>query len=183
MLHSFLYIRCCTLPRTRSSMTCDNTLTTVLLPIRARAMEAAERMKSPAKIAWNRVQKTWQPHPHDTWSDKIEKKKKTRRWFYFSYLFFTPHFIDSFLSSTFIWSVYNIVMHQAGGVDHLWDHSYGPLSRQQISAEDRLQEVRWHKTPDYDSYNNSRFLYHVVSSNSLQPVCHRPHVHKAITVT
>ena len=39
------------LPLTRSSMTCDSTDTTVLLPIRASAIEAAERMKSPARIA------------------------------------------------------------------------------------------------------------------------------------
>lgn len=42
------------LPRTRSSMTWDKTFTTVMLPIRAKAIEAAERIKSPAKIAWKR---------------------------------------------------------------------------------------------------------------------------------
>lgn len=40
------------LPLTRSSMTCANTFTTVMLPMRARAMEAADRMKSPAKMAY-----------------------------------------------------------------------------------------------------------------------------------
>lgn len=43
-----------TVPRTRSSITWDNTFSTVLLPMRAKAKEAAERMKSPAKIAWKR---------------------------------------------------------------------------------------------------------------------------------
>lgn len=42
------------LPRTRSSVTWDKTFTTVMLPIRAKAIEAAERIKSPAKIAWKR---------------------------------------------------------------------------------------------------------------------------------
>lgn len=39
------------LPRTRSSMTCDSTDTTVVFPMRANAMDAADRMKSPARIA------------------------------------------------------------------------------------------------------------------------------------
>lgn len=39
------------LPRTRSSMTCDSTDTTVVSPIRANAMDATDRMKSPARIA------------------------------------------------------------------------------------------------------------------------------------
>lgn len=39
-------------PRTRSSITWDKTFTTVMFPIRAKAMDAADRMKSPTKMAW-----------------------------------------------------------------------------------------------------------------------------------
>lgn len=50
-------------PRTRSSITWDKTLTTVMFPIRAKAMEAADRMKSPAKMAWKEKQKVRFNHP------------------------------------------------------------------------------------------------------------------------
>lgn len=50
-------LKCYIIPLTRSSITWDNTFTTVMLPIRAKAMEAADRMKSPAKIAWKGTKK------------------------------------------------------------------------------------------------------------------------------
>lgn len=50
-------------PRTRSSITWDKTLTTVMFPIRAKAMEAADRMKSPANMAWKEKQKVIFNHP------------------------------------------------------------------------------------------------------------------------
>lgn len=70
-------------------------------------------------------------------------------WYYCPYLFFTPHLIDRSLSPSFIWSIYNVIMHQAGSVDHFWDHGYGPLPWEQISAEDKrthVQEVSRNKT-------------------------------------
>lgn len=76
--------------------------------------------------------------------------QESRNWANFTYFFFTPYFIDGSLSSSPIWSIYDVVMHQAGSVDHLWDHRYGPLSWEQVPTEgkdhDRLQEVRWLKT-------------------------------------
>lgn len=45
------------LPRTKSSITWANSDTTAVFPIRARAMDAAERIKSPARTAWKKKNK------------------------------------------------------------------------------------------------------------------------------
>lgn len=60
-----------------------------------------------------------------------------------SYLSFAPHIIDGSLPPSLIRPVYHVVVHQAGGVDHFGDHSDRPLPREQISGEDRQQDVRW----------------------------------------
>lgn len=113
-----------------------------------------------------------------SWEDEISRQdglevRKTsyihsffwrERWadLYSPYLFFTPNFIDGSLSPSFIWSVYNVIMHQAGSVDHFWDHSYGPLPWKQITRGQRPTTDcrKWDeiKTLDYASYNNIKLL-------------------------
>lgn len=60
-------------------------------------------------------------------------------WFY---LLFTPNFIDGHLSPPPVGPVYDIIVHQAGGVDHLRDHGNGTLSWQQIAAETRAHMLK-----------------------------------------
>lgn len=62
--------------------------------------------------------------------------------FHFSHFLFTPNVVDGSLPPPLIRTVYDVIMHQAGGVDHFGDHGDGPLPREQIPADDRLQEVR-----------------------------------------
>lgn len=58
-------------------------------------------------------------------------------WFQSAHLLFTPNFIDGCLSPPPVGPVYDVIVHQAGGVDHLRDHGDGALPWQQIAAEDR----------------------------------------------
>lgn len=60
-------------------------------------------------------------------------------WFY---LLFTPNLIDGHLSPPPVRPVYDIIVHQAGGVDHLRDHGNGTLSWQQIAAEIRAHMLK-----------------------------------------
>lgn len=77
-------------PLTRSSMTWDNTLTTVMFPIRANAIEAVDRMKSPTKMAWNKLKKK-----NHTFILSLKKafcsKTASRIFFHLSLTFFSPH--------------------------------------------------------------------------------------------
>lgn len=117
-------------PRTRSSITWDKTFTTVMFPIRAKAMEAADRMKSPTKMAWKRKHSCRRFRPHE---------EKEGPGFRFSYFSLPPDLVDGSLPPPLIRTVDHVIVHEAGSVDHFWDHSYGSLTREQISEGDGVK--------------------------------------------
>lgn len=120
-------------PLTRSSITWDSTLTTVMFPIRANAMEAADRMKSPAKMAYER-----KTHSHHVlWTFM---KQEMRLWL--PDLSLPPQLVDGSLPSPFVRAVDDVVVHQAGGVDHLWDHGDGSLPGQQVPADGETLQLK-----------------------------------------
>lgn len=56
-------------------------------------------------------------------------------WSRVTHLLLTPDFIDGGLSPPPVGPVDDVIVHQAGGVDHLGDHGDGALPWQQIAAE------------------------------------------------
>lgn len=63
----------------------------------------------------------------------------------FTHLLFTPNFIDGRLSPPPVGPIYDVIVHQAGGVDHLRDHGNGTLPWQQVAAEIKGHMLGNHK--------------------------------------
>lgn len=64
---------------------------------------------------------------------------KRRAGFRFSYFSLPPDLVDGSLPPPLIRTVDHVVVHEAGSVDHFWDHSYGSLTREQISEGDGVK--------------------------------------------
>lgn len=59
--------------------------------------------------------------------------------FRFSYFSLPPDLVDGSLPPPLIRTVDHVIVHEAGSVDHFWDHSYGSLTREQISEGDGVK--------------------------------------------
>lgn len=112
-----------------------------MFPIRAKAMEAADRMKSPTKMAWKRK--------HSLPAVSTTQEEKEGPGFRFSYFSLPPDLVDGSLPPPLIRTVNHVIVHEAGSVDHFWDHSYGSLTREQISEGDGVKgsEMKLGLTP------------------------------------
>lgn len=96
--------------------------------MRASAMDAAERMKSPAKMAFTHTISRQLIHLNTLPFPKHMKREAPER----THLFLPPHLIDRGFASPCICTVNDIIVYQAGRVDHLGDHGDGALGREQI---------------------------------------------------
>lgn len=77
--------------------------------------------------------------------------------FTFSYLSLPPKFVDGSLPAPLIRPVDHVVMHEAGGVDHFWDHRYGSLTWEQIPDGKQVRPSQgWSQT----TRNSSKSLWH-----------------------
>lgn len=64
---------------------------------------------------------------------------KRRAGFRLSYFSLPPDLVDGSLPPPLIRTVDHVIVHEAGSVDHFWDHSYGSLTREQISEGDGVK--------------------------------------------
>lgn len=64
---------------------------------------------------------------------------KSRAGFRFSHFSLPPDLVDGSLPPPLIRTVDHIVVHEAGSVDHFRDHSYGSLTREQVSEGDNVK--------------------------------------------
>lgn len=77
-----------------------------------------------------------------------------------SYFSLPPDFVDGSLPAPLIWPVDHVVMHQAGGVDHFWDHRYSSLTWEQIADG---KEVRSSRVMDIEQCFEGRPGLHLFS--------------------